>query len=636
VAVGDFGTIISSSDATTWIKQNSSQFNNLQKVVFANGTFVAIGYGGTIVTSNDGVKWTIRISGVTNDLLGIAWGANTFVVSGKGGLILTSPDGITWNRQNSSGERGGILCVLWTGSKFVGFSDYYYHAYWDVLESSDGVNWAIYMSDTKITNAAFGLKKYIGWTAGQSNLYTSSDGLGWTNLGSSNDYFEDIIWADSQFIAIATDSSDPGAILKSADGVSWLKIGSAILTFNFYNMNTGSNHILHAGNQYVVSGQTGSISTSPDGISWTKRNRGTVNNLKCVVWDGNQFVTAGDSGTTITSHDGTSWAETVVNGGNIDFRSLAYGNGRYAAICNIPTAITIMSSSDGIDWQTSLTNAFWANNIVYENGQFVAVGDSGKIFTSMNGSTWTRQASGTYYSLHASAWGNGLFVVGGEGVVVTSSDGFTWTSQPFNGRIFSMAWGNNMFLAEGDKITNEVIWTSTNGVSWNDSTLPANFHRSTNIVWDGHHFILVAYTTATDSGISITVDGNNISSYSTGVNMLNNVAFGNNTFVAVGDNGTIVTSLLVLSVIQPPSLRNLSGDLSVQEGKFARYSLSGCTAVSMRLYDIRGRLVAVLVDEKQGPGMYTMRFPSHLSSGTYILSLKEEGRKLERLVTVSK
>ena len=107
VAVGDNGTILTSTDGTTWTSRTSGTSNFLYGVTYGNSTFVAVGHYETILTSSDGTTWTSRTSGRTNSsgwtytdyLEGITYGNSIFVTVGRGedgsGTIMTSSDGIT-------------------------------------------------------------------------------------------------------------------------------------------------------------------------------------------------------------------------------------------------------------------------------------------------------------------------------------------------------------------------------------------------------------------------------------------------------------------------------------------------------------------------------------------------------------
>ena len=79
--------------------------------------FVAVGHrpfggdNGTIITSSDGTSWDNRTSGTSIDLLGGTYGNSTFVTVGGNsvggdGTILTSSDATTWTSRTSGTSEG--------------------------------------------------------------------------------------------------------------------------------------------------------------------------------------------------------------------------------------------------------------------------------------------------------------------------------------------------------------------------------------------------------------------------------------------------------------------------------------------------------------------------------------------------
>ena len=119
--VGQSGTILTSSDGTSWDNRTSGTSNFLYGITYGNNTFVAVGHYETILTSSDGTTWTSRTSGRTNSsgwtytdyLEGITYGNSIFVTVGRGedgsGTIMTSSDGITWTSRTS-----GTTKNLWS------------------------------------------------------------------------------------------------------------------------------------------------------------------------------------------------------------------------------------------------------------------------------------------------------------------------------------------------------------------------------------------------------------------------------------------------------------------------------------------------------------------------------------------
>lgn len=69
----------------------------LYDVIYANSIWVAVGESGTIKTSTNGLVWTVRASGTTASLNGITWSGTEFTVVGDNNTVITSADGITWS-----------------------------------------------------------------------------------------------------------------------------------------------------------------------------------------------------------------------------------------------------------------------------------------------------------------------------------------------------------------------------------------------------------------------------------------------------------------------------------------------------------------------------------------------------------
>ena len=70
---------------------------------------------------------------------------------------------------------------------------------------------------------------------------------------------------------------------------------------------------------YLTTGGSGSIFSSPDGINWTDRTSESSNSLNDVIYENSEFLTVGDSGTIIESSDGSTWttrASGTTNGLN--------------------------------------------------------------------------------------------------------------------------------------------------------------------------------------------------------------------------------------------------------------------------------------------------------------------------------
>ena len=62
---------------------------NNNSVAYNGGLYVAVGDFGSILTSTNGSEWTSQISGISTPLHGVTFGKGKFVTVGDGGVVLT-------------------------------------------------------------------------------------------------------------------------------------------------------------------------------------------------------------------------------------------------------------------------------------------------------------------------------------------------------------------------------------------------------------------------------------------------------------------------------------------------------------------------------------------------------------------
>jgi photosystem II stability/assembly factor-like uncharacterized protein len=108
VAVGDSGTILLSTNGSTWTSASSvPAAANLHAVAYSSGIWVAVGDAGAIYVSTDsGAHWTVPAGSyatVASNLRGIAAYGTAFVAVGDSGAVVTSGDASSWTSQSLSG-----------------------------------------------------------------------------------------------------------------------------------------------------------------------------------------------------------------------------------------------------------------------------------------------------------------------------------------------------------------------------------------------------------------------------------------------------------------------------------------------------------------------------------------------------
>ena len=137
----------------------------------------------------------------------------------------------------------------------------------------------------------------------------------------------------------------------------------------------------------------GTVFTSPDGITWTRRY-GTTNRsdeLQAVASDGVGAVAVGDNGMVLASADGISWSPVTVSGltTGISMKGVAWSGTEYVIVGYASTNGTckVLTSTDRTNWIDRSAGsgvASWQDlrKIAWLNGRFVSSGWYSKLRTS--------------------------------------------------------------------------------------------------------------------------------------------------------------------------------------------------------------------------------------------------------------
>jgi hypothetical protein len=264
---------------------------------------------------------------------------------------------------------------------------------------------------------------------------------------------------------------------------------------------------------------------------------GTTNSLRAITYANGKFVTVGTRGKVAISTNGVDWFPYAANTVD-DFFALAYGNGKFVGVGEGGMAFT---STDGMTWtpQDMDTSAHFYH-LNYANGLFIAVGGGGAIRSSPDGVTWTPRNTGSTNQWGASAYGNGTYAVVGYRSSQITRSGASPNLQNWDvrdtGSIFylsGVAFGDGKFVAVG---YGGQVQTSTNGVNWSGVIDASN---------EWLYYVTCSNNTFMAVGEDIILSSTN------GVDWTNryyqnevfhSVAYGNDTWVAVGNHSTIVQS----------------------------------------------------------------------------------------------
>ncbi|MDQ6954130.1 MAG: HYR domain-containing protein, partial [Mariprofundaceae bacterium] len=232
----------------------------------------------------------------------------------------------------------------------------------------------------------------------------------------------------------------------------------------------------------------------------------TVNNIAPTGWTSTQaafvlpedlaygtpgYVIANSLGSLYHSPDKTTWTEVVVGTG-AGLLGVTWNGTQYVAVGG---SGAVKTSIDGINWttQNSGLGIFDVlNDIHWTGAQYIAVGSAGTtqtafLATSPDAVTWTIRptpAVGALWAVTSSS--PTLIVAVGNAGIITSTDGVTWTKQtvPTTAQLYAVSYANGQFVAGGN---GGKMLSSPDAITWTVRAGTTN-RAIRDIAWNGFVF----------------------------------------------------------------------------------------------------------------------------------------------------
>lgn len=265
--------------------------------------------------------------------------------------------------------------------------------------------------------------------------------------------------------------------------------------------------------------------------TWVARTSGTTSHLWNIANGGGQWVICGEQGTILTSSDGVTWTKRVSGFPTRWLVGTGYGAGTWVVVGE---AGLILTSTDAVTWTARNSTGTRINSVVYGNGMFLAIDDAGDRWVSPNGVNWSFGQTARGGALRGLAYGANTFVITGISGIQTTADGSVYTSRVIDNTTFLEAavFGRGIFLSTGAGGT---TYRSSDGFAWTllPSTTPAQLRGA---VFFNNQFVGVG----TAGTIVSSPDGSLWTQRVSGTEQLFlAVGAGPTSVIAVGYNGVI-------------------------------------------------------------------------------------------------
>jgi len=254
---------------------------------------------------------------------------------------------------------------------------------------------------------------------------------------------------------------------------------------------------------FVAASVDGTILTSPDAFTW--KLNGAANVPFHIAFGNGVFLAVGASGRMMRSTDGAAWTELPRVTSEV-LQGITFIGGRFFAVGN---RSSILSSPDGLNW-TSHCCSGGLNSITYHDGTYVGVGGEyfgGSIAISKDGATWNPQIV-TSFGVYDVAYGNGRYVAVGYAKLAISLDGNVWTfhQSPSSSALTGVAFGKGLFVAVGYWGPFSRLFTSEDGLAWKEQLVRGRGFRGVHsVIYAGNRFVAVG----TEGTIVTSEDGIN-------------------------------------------------------------------------------------------------------------------------------
>lgn len=638
------------------------------------GTFL----GGLYSTANKGANWTHLEASVSNNARNYFSKVKDGVYLASGwGILKSTDDGETWNSIGL--ENDWFMSV-------VSFNDSIYIAGGVAPKtfrtSNGGITWTQLFNDSIPSGTVYSLKVkdgviyYVGW----NRVYKSLDsGVNWIKITPTDHYttYYDLTMTDDNILFCATDDST-SKIYKSSDfGETWTASGNGITadyvrkleivnnkliagtpTGIYVSNDYGDSWTLQA--DYFASGNIralrviendiyagtyfgGAYKSTDNGENWIEINSGLD---ACSV---RNFFTANNSFYAFTGYGGISYTTIDENSWTIKIRNSSFSNVDFASTGYMFGSTSMhgvmRSTNDGHFWEfvnNGLTDTAISKILVNEQDVVFAFTASGKLFRSTNfGDQWVELMNSPYKKFLNILFteNNSLLAYDSENIFISTDNGSSWeTKSLFNQFILA-----KLFLVKNDLLfaisDGDSLFVSSNrGDNWllvNSDMLPyvLSLVKDKN---DRLFCISGDIYVSEDGGISWNIldygiENKNISSL--GVDNLGNVY--------AGTSYTGTYKLVDTPVSVENSNENIINDFGLLQNYpnpfnpttiiYFRLPVSGF--VTLKVYDILGREVALLLNENKLAGNYEVEFNAkNIPSGVYFYTLSagefKETRKM--------
>ena len=377
----------------------------------------------------------------------------------------------------------------------------------------------------------------------------------------------------------------------------WVQMSNGMVANEWVLSLTSNETNLFAGTLY-----NGVYISSNNGSSWSQTS---LNNqeIRTLVISGNSIIAGGPGGVFISTNNGNNWIQNTLN--NELVLTLAYsGNNIYAGVW---LNGVYLSTNNGMNWtQTSLNGVGVYSITILENNIFAGSYLFGVYHSTNNGTNWTQTSLNNLLVYSLATIGNNIFAgtTSFGGVYLSTNNGTNWTLTSLNNKtvVSLVTNGNNVFAGTGTNFEYYGVYISTNnGSNWVQKNQGFSAIPTVRALLIKNNYIFAG-------------TGNSYACYGVWRRSLSEI-------IGIQNISTEIPSAYSLSQNYPNPF-NPTTNIKFSIPAVSSPRVPGGDLVQLKVYDVTGREVQTLVNERLQPGTYEASFDgAALNTGVYFYKL---------------
>lgn len=670
---------LSEKSHSQWLPTNGPIGGRANSIVI-NGNYLICGTAsGVFYSTDNGGSWRFSQDFYKIVYSVLAKGNHLFAGTDTYGIFRSSNNGISWN-PTSMNVRNVVSLATNGNDIFAGCYTFIPSGTSGVWKSTnDGVNWAhIGLDNDNIFSLLSHESILLAGTGSRGIFLTTNYGLNWVQTSISSGTVNTIINKDYFLFAGTTGG---GVYISSNNGYNWVQ--TSLNNKNVYSL------LVRQGIIYAGTDSSGIFISTNNGTTWNNLNSysyGAV--LSMAQRDSLLFVGTMDNGVYLNSNNSNFWLQTPLPNRNISSLTTngtkifagTYGAGLYSSsnngfswehiplalhitallawdnyvfagvvdqCCGSPSKLIMRSSDGGLNWTQIFPYDMRVGALAYVGGSLLAGVspylhyDCGVYRSTDMGNTWSGPALDSMVINCLITEGNSVFAGTDQGVFLSTDEGITWQSLKLTDKsILSLAVKDNYIFA--GTFSSGLYISSNFGQTWVQSSI--NNTRVPSVITIGD----IVVVSADYAGVYISTNfGQTWLLKNQGLDCkIIPALVKDNNYIYAGTSSNSVWKRTLNDII---SVKNIS---SIIPDKFRiyqnypnpfnaetdiRFDLKEPGYVKILIFDVLGRVVASLVEQRLNSGSYVIHWTANnISSGIYYyrLSVNKSQSETKKMIFI--